>query len=158
MSVTRAEKFDPYAFLEKLRLEKERDANHAKRANLNVPISTNSTTSTGLPPKSEIDTPPEGGAIRPADPSSRMAGAEERKTAAGRGKEPGSPGSRKSDEEAYADALRLHGPCGYGGIAAALGWGAGRASVAEIELRKAGRIVYPDKTGRGWLVEKGEPK
>lgn len=58
------------------------------------------------------------------------------------------------DVEAYADALRLHGPCGYGGIASALGWGMSRASAAEAELRKAGRIAY-DKTGRGTLIEEG---
>lgn len=156
--MTQAAKFDPYAFLEKLRSEEAGDANHAKRANLDVPISTNSTTSTGLPPKPEINVRLKGGAIQPANPSSRIVRAEGRKTAATRDKEPGFPGSRKSDVEAYADALGLHGPCGYGGIAVALGWGAGRASVAEIELRKAGRIVYPDKTGRGWLVEKEEPE
>lgn len=156
--MTQAEKFDPYTFLAQLRLGKEGDANHAKRANLDAPISTNSTTSTGQPPKSEIAARPEDAAIQPFSPSSRMVRAEGRKTVVGRGKEPGFPGSQKSDVEAYAEALRLHGPCGYGGIAAALGWGVGRASVAEIELRKAGRIVYPDKTGRGWLVEKGEPE
>ena len=155
--MTQAAKFDPYAFLEKLRLEREGDASHAKRANLDAPISTNSTTSTGHPPKSEIATLPECGTIQPAGPLSRLAW-KGPKPAAGRTSEPECPGAGRSDAEAYADALRLHGPCGYGGIAAALGWGAGRASVAEIELRKADRIVYPDKTGRGWLVEKGEPE
>lgn len=152
-----ATKFDPYAFLEKLRSDEGGDANHAQGAKRDNSISTNSTTSTGLPPNAEIAALPKDGAIQPTDLPTGMAAKEARRTAAGRNKEPGFPGSRKSDAETYADALRLHGPCGYGGIAAALGWGAGRASVAEIELRKAGRIVYPDKTGRGWLVEKGEP-
>lgn len=156
--MTQPAKFDPYAFLEKLRLEKDDDANHAKRANLVIPFSTNSTNSTGLPPKSEVTAHLRVGVVQPINSSSRIVRVEGQKTAAGREKEPGEPGSRKSDVEAYADALRLHGPCGYGGIAAALGWGAGRASVAEIQLRKAERIVYPDKTGRGWLVEKGGPE
>lgn len=156
--MTQPAKFDPYALLEKLRLEKEGDANHAKRANLDIPISTNSTNSTVLPPKSEITAHLQGGVIQPINSSPRIVRAVGRKTAAGREKEPREPGSRKSDVEAYADALRVHGPCGYGGIAAALGWGAGRASVAEIQLRTAGRIVYPDKTGRGWLIEKGGPE
>lgn len=58
----------------------------------------------------------------------------------------------KSDAEAYLDALREIGPCGYGPVAVFLGWGAGRASAAEIELRQAGRIVY-DRTGRGKPAE-----
>jgi len=148
--VTQAAKFDPYAFLENLRSEEGGDANHAKRDNLDALTSTNSTISTGLPPKSEVVTLPEGGAIQPA----ALPRLERPKPVAGRTSEPECSGVGKSDAEAYANALRLHGPCGYGAIAAALGWGAGRASVAEIELRKAGRIVYPDKTGRGWLVKK----
>lgn len=59
------------------------------------------------------------------------------------------------DAEAYANALRFHGPCGYGGIATALGWSVSRASAAEAELRKSGRIAY-DKTGRGTLTEEGK--
>ncbi|RVG89295.1 hypothetical protein [Sinorhizobium meliloti] len=56
--------------------------------------------------------------------------------------------------EAYAQALRQHGPCGYGPMARVLGWEMTRTGQAEDALRKAGRIVY-DRTGRGWLVEKG---
>lgn len=59
--------------------------------------------------------------------------------------------SPKSDTELYADALWKIEPCGYGPVAVFLGWGAGRASAAECELRQAGRIAY-DHTGRGRLV------
>ncbi len=59
------------------------------------------------------------------------------------------------DAWAYAKALRHEGPCGYGAIATTLGWSASRASAAESELRKAGRIQY-DHTGRGTVVEIGE--
>lgn len=54
------------------------------------------------------------------------------------------------DAEAYVEALRQIGPCGYGAVAAFLGWGATRAGKAETELRLAGRIAY-DSTGRGRL-------
>lgn len=57
----------------------------------------------------------------------------------------------KTDAELYADALRQIEPCGYGPVAVFLGWGAGRASAAECELRQAGRLAY-DNTGRGRLV------
>lgn len=60
--------------------------------------------------------------------------------------------SPKTDAEAYADALREIGPCGYGPIAVYLGWGATKAGQVEVELRQAGRIIY-DNTGRGRLVE-----
>lgn len=56
------------------------------------------------------------------------------------------------DVEAYAEALREIGPCGYGVVAVFLGWGATRAGRAETELRMSGRIVY-DATGRGRLRE-----
>lgn len=151
----KAEKFDPYALLEKLQMEKGGGANYAKRANLDAQISTNSTISTERLPESDIAAPPECGTIQPAVPTFCLAPPVP-KPVVSRTSERACLGAGKGDAEAYADALRLHGPCGYGGIATALGWGAGRASVAEIELRKAGRIVYPDKTGRGWLVEKGE--
>lgn len=153
-----AGKFDPYALLAQLRLEDERDANQANCANLGTTISTISANSTRQPTQSEITARPADAAKKPASPSSRMLRAEGRKTAVSGGKEPILPGSRKSDVEVYADALRLHGPSGYGGLAAVLGWGVGRASLAEIELRKTGRIIYPDKTGRGCLAGEGEPE
>lgn len=56
------------------------------------------------------------------------------------------------DAEAYVEALRQVGPCGYGVVATFLGWGATRAGNAEMELRLAGRIVY-DSSGRGKLTE-----
>lgn len=61
------------------------------------------------------------------------------------------PVSPQTDAELYADALRQIEPCGYGPVAVFLGWGAGRASAAECELRQAGKIAY-DHTGRGRLV------
>lgn len=47
---------------------------------------------------------------------------------------------------------RGSGPCGYGGIAFHLGWGASRASAAETILRQAGRLSY-DNAGRARLRE-----
>jgi hypothetical protein len=151
--VTPTAKFDPYDFLEKLRSGEGGHANHAKRANSHKTASTNSTISTGLPPKSEIASPPDGETIRLGALPSRFVREEEAEPVAGRALQTKYSGAEQRDLEAYADALRLHGPCGYGVIASALGWGAGRAGAAEIELRKAGRLNYPDKTGRGRLVK-----
>jgi hypothetical protein len=58
----------------------------------------------------------------------------------------------KSDAELYAGALRRIQPCGYGPVAAFLGWGMTRAANAETVLREAGRIRY-DHTGRGVFVD-----
>lgn len=66
----------------------------------------------------------------------------------------GSSSQVASDEETYAVALRTHGPCGYGVVAQVLGWGATRAGQVEESLRLQGRLAY-DRTGRGWLVERG---
>ncbi|MCO5083865.1 MAG: hypothetical protein M9955_19685 [Rhizobiaceae bacterium] len=59
---------------------------------------------------------------------------------------------QKSDAELYAEALRRIQPCGYGPVAAFLGWGMTRAANAETVLREAGRIRY-DHTGRGVFVD-----
>lgn len=58
----------------------------------------------------------------------------------------------KSDAELYAEALRRIQPCGYGPVAAFLGWGMTRAANAETVLREAGRIRY-DHSGRGVFVD-----
>jgi len=60
--------------------------------------------------------------------------------------------AHKSDAELYAGALRRIQPCGYGPVAAFLGWGMTRAANAETVLREAGRIRY-DHTGRGVFVD-----
>jgi hypothetical protein len=62
----------------------------------------------------------------------------------------------RSDAELYAEALRQIQPCGYGPIAAFLGWGMTRAANAEAALREAGSIKY-DRTGRGEFVGRPIP-
>ncbi|MCO5139284.1 MULTISPECIES: hypothetical protein [unclassified Shinella] len=62
----------------------------------------------------------------------------------------------KTDAELYIDALRIIGPCGYGGVGSFLGWGMTRAGQVEEEVRKAGLIRY-DRTGRATVVEAGKP-
>lgn len=64
----------------------------------------------------------------------------------------GDDAAPKSDAELYAEALRRIQPCGYGPVAAFLGWGMTRAANAETVLREAGRIKY-DHTGRGVFVD-----
>lgn len=75
----------------------------------------------------------------------------------GKRREPEFLDAMKADAENYAVALRLHGPSGYGPLARVLGWGMTRTAQAEAELRRQGRVVY-DRTGRGWLVEKGDKR
>lgn len=61
----------------------------------------------------------------------------------------------KNDAELYIDALRVIGPCGYGGVGSFLGWGMTRAGQVEAEVRLAGLIKY-DRTGRAMVVETTE--
>lgn len=50
-------------------------------------------------------------------------------------------GIHSQDADAYLAALTLHGPMTYGAAAAALGWGATRAWVAEAALVAEGRAT-----------------
>lgn len=60
----------------------------------------------------------------------------------------------EGDLDAYAAALRSHGPMSYGQAMDVLGWGATRAGKAEQALRHAGRITF-NRLGRAVLVEDG---
>ena len=56
------------------------------------------------------------------------------------------------DMDAYAAALRMHGPMSYGMAMGVLGWGGTRAGQAEQDLLAAGRIRF-NAAGRAVLVE-----
>lgn len=56
-----------------------------------------------------------------------------------------------SDMEAYADALRQHGPASYGMMMRRMDWGGTRAGQAEAALRAAGRITF-NELGRAILT------
>ncbi|MBN9241911.1 MAG: hypothetical protein J0I98_03875 [Mesorhizobium sp.] len=118
------------------------DAPEAFLSVLSVPVSGESKNS-----QLDLDAVEERAAILEYDDGLHRAEAE-RQVAA----EIGYSAPPKPDADLYADALRQIGPCGYGPVAVFLGWGAGRASAAEIELRQADRIVY-DRTGRGRPAE-----
>ena len=61
------------------------------------------------------------------------------------------PVPQPGDPEAYAEALRAHGPMSYGMAMRVLGWGGTRAGQAETALRAAGRITL-NNPGRAVLT------
>lgn len=61
------------------------------------------------------------------------------------------PAPRPGDPEAYAEALRVHGPMTYGMAMRVLGWGGTRAGQAETALRAAGRVTL-NQDGRAVLT------
>jgi len=61
------------------------------------------------------------------------------------------PVPQPGDPEAYAEALRVHGPMSYGMAMRVLGWGATRAGQAETTLRAAGCITL-NNHGRAVLT------
>lgn len=61
------------------------------------------------------------------------------------------PVPQPGDPEAYAEALRAHGPMSYGMAMRVLGWGGTRAGQAETALRAAGRITL-NNHGRAVLT------